>query len=127
MEVLENAAAARTQLLRVEAGPGQSLLLTFEAGQVHLCAEPRLAKLRVELVEPGNALAPGAVLDEEEPWWRVLGSSLFRVAAIEDRGGVALQFRSDDDNPRVVEIVPKGAILHARLSSRDIRPFSEPS
>ena len=41
MKVLENAAAARTQLLRVEAGPGQSLLLTFEAGQAHLCAEPQ--------------------------------------------------------------------------------------
>ena len=127
MEVLEKAAAARTQLHRVEMGPGQSLWLTVEAGRVQLRAEPRLAELQVEVVEPGNAPAPVTVLDEEEPWWRVLGSSLFRVATIEDRGGVALQFRSDDDNPRIVEIVPKGAILHAKIGSRDPRSFSEPS
>lgn len=127
MKVLEDAAAARTQLLRVESGPGQSLLLTFEAGRIHLRAEPRLGELSAELMEPGNASVPGTALDEEEPWWRLIGSPLVRVAEIADRGGVELQFRADADNPRVVEIVPKGAILHARLRPRDARPSPEHS
>jgi len=121
MEVLENAAAARTPLLRVEAGPGESLLLTFEAGPVLVRAEPRVGVLRAELIEPGNtALRGTAILNEEEPWWRLIGSPLFCATAIEEGGGVALQFRADTDNPRVVEIVSKGAILHVCLRALEI-------
>ena len=121
MEVLENAAAARTPLLRVETGPGESLMLTFEAGRVLVRAEPRVGELCAELIEPGDTTLRGtAILNEEEPWWRLIGSPLFCATAIEEGGGVALQFRADTDNPRVVEIVSKGAILHVGLRALEM-------
>ncbi len=119
MELLERAAAAASPLLAAESIAEGGLLLTFEAGRLRLAGEPASAELVVELVAAGDLDALRRVnLGEEEPWWRLVGSPLVAVHAIS--GGAALQFRHDDDNPRVVEIVLEAGTLRVGL-----RPFDK--
>ena len=126
MELLERAAGAGGQLLRVEtqlAGPAgeeiSALILTFDVGRVLLRADPASGSLREQYVEPGDSLTPDWVnADDADPWWRVLGSPLSRVLEI-DPGtgalGVALQFRPDGDNPRRIAVLVKGRGLAVQL------------
>ena len=72
-----------------------------------------------ELVEAGDRDASrGGNLGEDEPWWRLIGNPLVAVSAIP--GGAALQFRHDNDNPRIVEIVLEAGALRVAL-----RPFEK--
>ena len=121
MELLERAAAAASPLLAAESIAEGGLLLTFEAGRLRLAGEPASAELVVELVAAGDLDALRRVnLGEEEPWWRLVGSPLVAVHAIS--GGAALQFRHDDDNPRVVEIVLEAGTLRVGLRPFDNAP-----
>ena len=121
MELLERAAAAASPLLAAESIADGGLLLTFEAGRLRLAGEPASAELVVELVAAGDLDALRRVnLGEEEPWWRLVGSPLVAVHAIS--GGAALQFRHDDDNPRVVEIVLEAGTLRVGLRPLDKAP-----
>ena len=121
MELLERAAAAASPLLAAESIAEGGLLLTFEAGRLRLAGEPASAELVVELVAAGDLDALRRVnLGEEEPWWRLVGSPLVAVHAIS--GGAALQFRHDDDNPRVVEIVLEAGTLRVGLRPLDKAP-----
>lgn len=114
MELLERAAAATSPLLAAESLSDGGLLLTFEAGRVRLRGGPANAGLVAELGEAGETNAPpGVSLGEEEPWWRLIGSPLVRVSAVP--GGAALQFRHDNDNPRVVEILLEAGTLRVGL------------
>lgn len=125
MELLLRAAAATTPLLRVESRSGSSLLLTFEACPVLVRSDPRSGGLNAEWVAPGDtAQAPGEMLNETEPWWRVIGHPLVRVSEVAGQGvqGVALQFRFDADEPRVIEILPEGGSLRVRLCPSEKAP-----
>ena len=119
MELLERAAAAASPLLAAESLSEGGLLLTFEAGRLRLRGDPASAGLVEELVEAGDRDASrGVNLGEDEPWWRLIGNPLVAVSAVP--GGAALQFRHDNDNPRIVEIVLEAGALRVAL-----RPFEK--
>jgi hypothetical protein len=124
LEVLHRAAEARAQLLRVErlapAGGGEeraapALLLTFDAGMVLLRADPAADALAAEQLEVG-APRPAGLVDaiEEEPWWRIIGNPLTRVWE-EPAGALRMQFRADDDNPRIVGFERQGGLVRVAL------------
>jgi hypothetical protein len=96
------------------------LLLTFDLGRIVVTAEPATEALLFEYVESPEG-APTGVVDatEEEPWWRVLGSPLARVwpAGPADEGSVCLQFRADDQSPRVITLQPRGACVSIQLET----------
>lgn len=116
LTLFERAAEARGQLLRAEAeGPVASpvrLLLTFDVGRI--LVEPRAvgfvaSQLEISVPAPSGLRA----LDEEEPWWRLLGHPLTGVslaspedAASPDVGGLLLRFRELDANPVTLRLIP---------------------
>lgn len=133
MEILERVAAAGTQLLRAELQPSRgagdgvaALVLTFDLGRVLLHVDPATGLLTEHLLDAGDA-TPAAleVADEEEPWWRVLGSPLVRALEINPGQGVlgvALQFRQDADNPRRIAILARGEGLTVQLQQPSPSP-----
>lgn len=115
MELLERAAEAASCLLRIEQAlaPGgtdlSGLLLTFDVGRILLSLDAATQEVREKQVASREQLSQSfEKMDEEEPWWRVLGNPLTRVRDLKVGGGkgVALQFRTDADNPRLIAILP---------------------
>ncbi len=125
IELFERAVEASGRILRAErllaAGSGDPMrgpgyLLTFDIGRILVAADPKGERLLVREVPAGDDLAVRlASLDEEEPWWRVVGNVLTRVTRVwpapsgagalgvsGEVRGFRIQFREDDDNPRVV-------------------------
>lgn len=127
--VFERAIESRAQLLRVDRGASadavsrESLapewLLTFDVGRVRVRPDPASGSVASEHTGAREALveAPADAM-EEEPWWRVLGHPVTRVW--EDAGGrgLCLQFRPDEDNPRVIRLEAEGALVRATLLAR---------
>jgi hypothetical protein len=129
LEIFERAATARGRLLRIEADRAVALprilALTFDVGRIVLRAEA--GEVRAEGVPERSALPPGLVpLDEEEPWWRVLGQPI--TAAWPVGGGetgpvetalalraLKLRFREPDQNPRIVAVAAAGPALRITL------------
>ena len=67
-----------------------------------------------------------SVLDEEDPWWRLLGNPLTAAwpGGVEDGIGaqglttlmiVKLRFREESDNPRVVQLDSAGSQVRITL------------
>lgn len=122
LEVLERAAAARAKILRVEAdrmgATVGSLLLTFDVGRV--LVRPSEEGLEIEHLEDPAAILGGlGGLEEEEPWWRLLGHPLTAAwpGGVEDGVGarglgslmvLKLRFRDESDNPRFVQLEATG-------------------
>jgi len=108
-ETLERVIQAEGRLLRVErvplAGPSgarasSALRLTFDVGILTLHPRGNEGDLEVEIGHPTDAGSPVFLAaSEEDPWWRVIGGSLSRVQ-VRAAGGVRVQFRGDQDNPR---------------------------
>ena len=108
-EIFERVIRAGGQLLRVEraplAGPAGSrissaLRLTFDIGVLTLRPGGNQGDLEVEVGRPTDAGPPVLVsASEEDPWWRVIGCPLTRIQ-VRAAGGVRMQFRGDQDNPR---------------------------
>jgi hypothetical protein len=133
MELLQRVAEAGGRLLRVQCYSEDGsevpelvsgLLLTFDVGRILVWGDDETTDEATESgeltymhVQDTEDLAGGLlILDEEEPWWRVLGSPLFRVRARRDKPGVVrLQFRPDDRNPRFVELDPEGRLVRIRM------------
>jgi hypothetical protein len=115
MEALEQAAAAKTPLLRVQSEGSGGLLLTFEAGCVRIAVDSTGSSVVVEVADEERR--PVADLAEEEPWWRLLGVPLCGAQRLENEEspGVALQFRDPADAQRVVEIRSEDGRLAAEL------------
>jgi hypothetical protein len=127
-ELLGRVAAVSGRLLRVErepalagAAPGASaaLRLTFDVGRLELRSAPG-EELSVEVLEAGAPRHPGLLAaDEDEPWWRLLGFPVARVLGPDParlpRAALRLQFRRDDETPRVVALSVEGGWLQARL------------
>jgi len=125
MERLEKVAEARSRLLRVEElGPGggattPGFLLTFEVGRLLVKTDPATGEVQTEHIEGRDGL-PGPIADagEEEPWWRLMGFPLTRVARASGSGGVRMQFREDDENPKVIVISPEAAEVRVFLDPK---------
>lgn len=136
VEIFERAVAARARLLRVEAdrndAPPGVLALTFDVGRVVVRSNGR--GLVAEAVADRGALPAGlASLDEDEPWWRVLGQPITAVWPVDSAGGgtgspesgagaraarlasLKLRFRESDQNPRIVALRAEGPGLHVAL------------
>ena len=79
LQVFERAVEAKGRLLRIEGdrtGPTpRQLVLTFDVGRISI--RPTDDGLSTSLIED-RAVMPGDLvpLDEEEPWWRLLGQPL---------------------------------------------------
>jgi hypothetical protein len=127
VEVLERAANAGAHLLKVELRSEDSnlarlaaLLLTFDVGRILVRSDPQEAELSIVFIESGAPL-PAGLSDgqEEEPWWRVLGSPLTRAWAVKGElaGTVGLQFRADDSAPRIVTLQARGASVSVQLEN----------
>jgi hypothetical protein len=126
IEFFESAAEAGAQLLKVDLRPDAAasdrlsvLILTFDVGSILLRAETAREELSIEFVDAG-APRPAGLVDgqEEEPWWRVLGANLARAWRAGDlNGSVCLQFRADDQSPRIVTLEARGASLSVRLEN----------
>lgn len=128
LELFERAAQKRGRILRVEAdraeGLPRILALTFDVGRI--VVRPLEGGLGAEAVADRTALPAGLVaLDEEDPWWRVLGQPITAAWPIAlDPGPAAvssvlaalkLRFRESDQNPRVIAIAAAGPALRVTL------------
>ena len=130
MERLQRAADAGGRLLKAErldpggAGEAQraaAFVLTLDVGRLLVSVDSARGDLTTFYLEPG-AEAPAGLVDaiEDEPWWRVLGATLVR-AWLGDTAqggggqGFRLQFREDDDHPRIIALDPDGPLVRATL------------
>jgi len=127
IELFERAISGGGQLLQAEIAPLGAdtatvamLALTFDVGRIVVHAEPGGAELSIEYVESPEQISK-ALQDasEEEPWWRLLGSPLARAwpPGPDHPGAVCIQFRGDDQNPRVVTLQPRGSAIRIRLEN----------
>jgi len=115
-ETLERVVQAKGRLLRAQrvplAGPAgarssSALRLTFDAGIVTLRPCGNEAGLEVQVGRLPDAGSPIFVsANEEDPWWKVMGSSLTGVQ-VRAAGGVLMQFRGDQENPRCFALFPR--------------------
>ncbi|MBN1654467.1 MAG: hypothetical protein JXA30_11915 [Deltaproteobacteria bacterium] len=125
MDLLEQVASLGGRLLRVEryaeakkreAGTVPALLLTFDVGRILIWASAAKRELVLEMIADREELPSGLIkLDEEEPWWRVLGSPLAAARAEDDRRGYRLQFRQDNHNPRHLSLTVNGDTIQVRI------------
>ena len=124
IETFDRAIAAGAVLLKAEIEPVPrtseavaALVLTFDVGRVLVRSDPRQEELVIESVaSPGEQPKQLDDAAEEEPWWRLLGSPLTRAWRVPNElpATLCLQFRSDDENPRVVRLEARGEVLLVR-------------
>ena len=131
-EFLERAAEARGKILRAEAdraGASVGLLaLTFDVGRMVIA--PTDEGLVVQPLESREQLPEGlGSLDEEDPWWRLLGQPITAAWPGGGEEGVGaqglgslmilkLRFREENENPRVVRFEATGNAI--RISLDDV-------
>jgi hypothetical protein len=128
-ELLERAVEAGGRILRAEGDRSGATLgilaLTFDVGR--LLVIPSDDGLVVRGAEDRDTLPPElGSLDEEEPWWRLLGHRITAVwpGGVEDGVGarglgslmvLKLRFREETENPRVVRIEATGRAMRVSL------------
>lgn len=134
MELLERAAEADARILRVdqlmesgaEPTPEQGIgyLLGFDVGRVLVLPDREKACLTLREISSDDEIAEIQLLSlsEEEPWWRVVGQSLTRAwpgahgeGALSSEGDpdeIRLQFRADEENPKVISLYYGGGRVH---------------
>jgi len=129
LDLLMRAAEARGKILRVEGDrPGTTvgvLVLTFDVGRVVLTSEGD--GIAISGASEREALPAGiGGLEEEEPWWRLLGAPLSAAwpGGVEDGVGaqglanlmvLKLRFREEGDNPRIVQLESTGNSMRVTL------------
>ena len=127
--MLERAAEARGKILRAEADrAGASvgmLALTFDVGRI--IVTPSESGLEIEQLADPTAMPPGlGVLDEEEPWWRLLGSPITAAwpGGVDEGVGarglgslmvLKMRFREESESPRVVQLEATGNSIRISL------------
>jgi hypothetical protein len=127
-EVFERAADAGGRLLKVESIPAMggddpllagALLLTFDVGRALVVVEASSGTLTASPLEAG-VIPPGGwvAFSEEDPWWRILGAALVRCRA--EVGSVALQFREDGDNPRVLTLATEAGLIRVAIGNDNL-------
>jgi hypothetical protein len=129
LEIFERAVEARGRILRAEAdytdaAPGM-LLLTFDVGRIAI--RPQDDGLLIEPLEVGDAPPAGLEsLDENEPWWRLLGQPITAAwpGGVEEGVGarglgslmvLKLRFRDESDHPRIVRFEAAGHAVRVSL------------
>lgn len=122
LEIFERAVETRGRLLRVEADRSGAtvgqLLLTFDVGRIGVTpSDDGLVIRRVaDASELGASLGS---LDEDEPWWRLLGNPLTAAwpGGVEEGVGaqglgslmvLKLRFREESENPRIIRLEAVG-------------------
>lgn len=129
LEIFERAATARGRLLRVEADRSGSavshLVLTFDIGRIGIT--PSDDGLAIQHFADAAELPAGlGSLDEEDPWWRLLGNPITAAwpGGVEEGLGaqglgslmvLKLRFREDSENPRVVRLEAVGKAVRVSL------------
>jgi len=94
---------------RAGAGPGL-LAFTFDVGTVRVGMSGGSLTAEARPVGEGEAAIN---VDEDDPWWTVLGNPLTK--AQEHEGGILLQFREEADSPKIVWLVPGDGALSVRV------------
>jgi hypothetical protein len=125
MDLLEQVAKAGGKILRVEryVDRGQTdeslistLLLTFDVGRVLIWVDKKRSQLAYEhITDPEDLPRTRVKLDQEEPWWRIIGSPLTAVRPDGERKGCQLQFRADEHNPRYILLVIEGDCIRVGM------------
>ncbi len=134
LEVFERAVLARGRILRSEANrrgatPG-ILVLTLDVGRIVI--RPGDDGLLIEHVEDAGRLPTGLEsVDDEEPWWRLLGQPITAAwpGGVEEgvgAGGLGslmvlkLRFREESDNPRIVRLETAGRAVRVSLEEGQV-------
>lgn len=123
--IFERVTEARGRLLRVEADRSDAapkqLVLTFDVG--HVLIRPTDEGLSTAHIVDRAGVPDGLVLlDEEEPWWRLLGEPLTAAwpGGLEGAAGalssgpllaLKLRFRDESENPRIVLLESAGTVV----------------
>jgi len=129
LEIFERAVEARGRVLRAEADQSGAtsgvLVLTFDVGRI--VVRPGEDGLLIEHVGDVAALPDGLeVLDDEEPWWRLLGQPITAAwpGGVEEGVGarglgslmvLKLRFREESDNPRIVRLEAAGRAVRVSV------------
>ncbi len=129
LAILERAAEARGKILRTEgdrAGASVGLLMiTLDVGRIVIA--PGDEGLEIAAIDAGGELPDGlGALDEEDPWWRLLGQPLTAAwpGGVEECVGASglgslmvlkLRFREENENPRVVRLEATGSAIRVSL------------
>jgi len=134
LEVFERAVLARGRILRSEANrrgatPG-ILVLTLDVGRIVI--RPGDDGLLIEHVEDAGRLPTGLEsVDDEEPWWRLLGQPITAAwpGGVEEGVGarglgslmvLKLRFREESDNPRIVRLETAGRAVRVSLEEGQV-------
>lgn len=118
-------------LLRVDAVPAgggggaggqrhRAIMLTFDVGPLIVEPSHDRSELRVaELPQSDEPEYEATSLNEEEPWWALLGSPLTGAEEILEpdgrRAALDLQFRHVDENPRRVRLTLREDVVEIAL------------
>lgn len=129
LQILERVAEARGKILRAEGDRAGSsvgvLALTFDVGRVVVA--PSDDGLEIAGIGDREGLPDGlGSLDEEEPWWRLLGQPITAAwpGGVEEGVGasglgklmiVKMRFREEGENPRVVRLEATGSAIRVSL------------
>ena len=132
LEIFERATDARGRLLRVEADRSGSvvrqLVLTFDVGRIGVT--PADDGLVIHHFDDASELPTGLEsLEEDEPWWRLLGHPVTAAwpGGVEEGLGaqsssalmvLKLRFREESENPRVARLEAAGKAIRVSLDGR---------
>lgn len=108
--------AAQSRLLRVESDDPRSLSLLFDRGVLRVDVID--GALELALSAAGDGLGAGSArLDEDDPWWTVIGHPLCGAWSLLDgegrRTALELQLRPDGENPKIIALEGHGLVLRA--------------
>jgi hypothetical protein len=126
VEVFERAAAVGGQLLQAERLPSAggsdddavALLLTFDVGRILVSFDSETSRPVATHLAEAEDVPDGFVnANEEEPWWRLLGTPLVHAAASEDAAVLRLEFQVAEARSRTLAVVTDGVRLRATLET----------
>jgi len=107
---------AGTRLLHVEQHGPRALSLRFDRGALQVLLED--SGIELELGGGAPLSQTAEALDEADPWWTIIGQPLVGAWSLVDtdqrRLLVELQFRPDDENPKILTLEPHGPRIRVR-------------
>jgi hypothetical protein len=118
--ILEELIREEPRLLRAEVAPAEpggsaagyrGILLTFDVARLVVAIDAEKSTLRVTA---GSEVELDEVdieaVDEEEPWWTLMGHELARARRGPDV--LELQFRADDQSPKLLTLALRDGAIH---------------
>ena len=129
LAIFERAVEARGKLLRAEADRAGAvvgvLALTFDVGRIVI--RPADEGLEAQALAGREELPDGlGGIDEEDPWWRILGQPITAAwpGGVEEGVGATglgslmvlkMRFREESENPRTVVLEAAGKGIRVKL------------